>query len=279
MKKSKEMFKRRAKKLFNVFGLEIVSSNPSGKNQLNDRFFPYFINKEIEGVKFIFFIGDSDGKEWYHTCATDPYWPEMKFIKDNIIKYGDIVFECGSHHGCTTLLLSEWVGKNGKVIGFEPNPSNFEIAKINLNINSTKNVELHNKAVGVNCEDIQIELFSSNSSVQLEKKENGNYYSVGCIDLDSLKNALPNVLKIDVEGFEKEVLLGASEILKTKPKLAIELHTEQLKNYNTTIDEIFSLLNKSNYDFWVQWDDENPPVPYNFEKQINKRVHLFGLPK
>lgn len=275
----KNYFKLLIKRMFNLIGFEILHSKQDNKNQRNGSFFPYFINKEIEGVKFKFFIGDTDGQEWYDLGATDPFWPEMKFVKDKIIKKGDIVFECGSHHGCTTILLSEWVGVNGKVIGFEPNAANFEIAKINLEINSVKNVQLYKSAVGVNCAEVKIDLSSSNSSIQLDKNANSNFDIVKCINLDSFEDILPNVLKIDVEGFEKDVLLGAGKILKNTPKLIIELHTEQLKSYNTSIDEIFKLLDKSKYDFWIQWDDNDLPIPYNFEKPILKRVHLFGLPK
>lgn len=265
-------------KVFALFGLKLVRILSEEDEMYLHRFFPYFIHKEIEGVKFKFFVGDTDGKIWYHLKATDPFWPEMKFVKDKIIRKGDIVFECGAHHGCTTILLSEWVGESGRVIAFEPNPSNFEIAKINISINNLKNVELINAAIGDVNGYVEMDITSSNSSVMSNEQPGKETSTVKCISLDSM-DFIPQVIKIDVEGFEKQVLSGAEKILKTKPKLIIEVHAEQLQAYGTTVNELFNLINTVEYDFWIQWEDNISPVPYKFESPIFKRTHLFGLPK
>lgn len=242
-------------------------------------FEPYYIEKEIEGVRFNFFIGDSEGQQWYHKGCTDPDWPEMRFMKEKIIREGDVIFECGSHHGCTTILLSEWVGFKGKVLAFEPNFANFEILKTNIALNPIANVELFNKAVGKHSGEIPIDTSTSNSSVLIDGFGHNKCNIVKMINLDYFEEYHPDVLKIDVEGFEKEVLIGAEKILKTKPKLAIELHTEVLPHYGTSVNEIFELLNRDQYIFWVQWEDNQMPMRYNFDRQIIKRVHLFALPK
>lgn len=242
-------------------------------------FKPYFIEKEVEGVRFNFFIGDVDGQQWYHTGCTDPDWPEMRFMKEKIIREGDVIFECGSHQGCTTILLSEWVRSKGKVFAFEPNFENFEILKTNVTLNSIANVELFNNAVGKHSGEITIDASTSNSSIIVDGSVHNKYKTVKMINLDYFQEYHPDVLKIDVEGFEKEVLIGAEKILKTNPKLAIELHTEILPHYGTSVNEIFGLLNRDQYVFWVQWEDDQMPVRYNFERQITKRVHLFALPK
>ncbi len=265
-------------KVFNSLGFEIKRV---GEAKLQDRkysFRPYFIEKNVEGVDFKFFVGDTDGMEWYHTGATDPVWIEMRFIKDKIISEGDTVVECGSHHGCTTVVLSDWVGKKGRVLSFEPNPVNFEILKINLSINGIQNVEPFNIAVGAENGEVDIDISSSNSYV-LRNTVSVKTSKVKLINIDSLLDSNPDVLKIDVEGFEKEVLAGAVKLLRKKPKLAIEIHPEMFEKYNTSIKEIFDIINRDNYNFWVQWDDEKQPCPYNFEKEINSRVHLFAIPK
>lgn len=265
--------KKLLRKTVNIFGLDVH------KKSFKTKFFPYFLDKEVEGVKFKFFIGDSDGKEWYHDGANDPHWIEMKFVKENIMKEGDVVYECGSHHGCATIMLSQWVGEKGKVLTFEPNPVNYEITKININNNNNNNVEIINAAVGAENGEVIINTTSSNSSIVTKESTKSNVHKVKMINLDSLPEPRPNVLKIDVEGYETDVLKGAKEILKLKPCLAIEIHAEQLHKYNTSVDEVFDLIGKDNYNFWVQWDDQKDPVPYNFDKMITHRIHLFGIPK
>ena len=89
----------------------------------------------------------------------------------------------------------------------------------------------------------------------------------------------PTFIKIDVEGFEQQVLQGAMKILASKPKLAIELHTEVLELYGASVEKIIDLIGIDRYNFWVQLDDREYPVAYDTKSPIKKRAHLFCLPK
>ncbi|MEQ8753393.1 MAG: hypothetical protein RID09_07725 [Coleofasciculus sp. G1-WW12-02] len=108
-------------------------------------FKPYQIKKTVEGATYQFVIGDLEGQEWYFSSPQEKECQlnqEMKFLKEKIVKPGDIILECGTHHGWTTLLLSKWVGQIGQVIGFELNPKNAEIAQENMKINAIDNVTI-----------------------------------------------------------------------------------------------------------------------------------------
>ena len=94
------------------------------------QFKPYILKKNVEGVVFDFWIGDITGRQWYGT--TDSNWPEMRFIRDHLIHPGDVILECGAHHGCLTMVLSNWVGDKGKVVAFEPVPKNADILQKNI---------------------------------------------------------------------------------------------------------------------------------------------------
>ena len=109
---------------------------------------PYIKRKCIEGVCFDFYIGDQDGMIWYDVDATDPFWPEMRLIKEKLIDQGDVILEAGGHQGCTGILLANWVGPAGKVVSFEPNHSNFEIFMVNKSITKLPNLTVENAAVG-----------------------------------------------------------------------------------------------------------------------------------
>ena len=90
---------------------------------------------------------------------------------------------------------------------------------------------------------------------------------------------IPSLLKIDVEGFEVEVLRGASKILSTRPKLAIEIHTQNLGHYNASVEDIFNLIDADEYDLWIQWKDGEEPIEYDRKVPITELVHLFGFPR
>ena len=72
----------------------------------------------------------------------------MRFIRGNLVKPGSVVLECGAHHGAHTILLSKWVGDQGKVIAVEPMPENAAIIRRNIELNGLTNVTVVEKMVG-----------------------------------------------------------------------------------------------------------------------------------
>jgi Protein-L-isoaspartate(D-aspartate) O-methyltransferase (PCMT) len=98
-------------------------------------FEPRIISKEVSGEKFDFYIGNPTGKSWYGSKTEDK---EMEFTKKELLNPGAIVIECGANHGFDTVLLSRWVGDEGKVIAVEPLPDNVAILRKNIEINSLR---------------------------------------------------------------------------------------------------------------------------------------------
>lgn len=254
----------------------------------------YVIKKQFEDIAFDFVIADSEGKDWYDSepasASSEPLNPEFNFIKQ-ITNPGDVVFECGTHHGLTAMLLSKWVGSEGKIVTFEINSKNAQIARQNIELNKINNVIIEEKGLG--SEKTTLKIFDkSNASVTPS-----NLMSLGWLknfiygtneaeiitldDYAAAQSIEPNFLKIDVEGYEGEVLKGATDILKTLPKLEIEIHTEILSRFNTSVKEIFELINLERYQAWVQWNDEEEPQPFDLQqgRVIDRRVHLFAVPK
>ena len=98
----------------------------------NRSFEPYLKHKSVEGLEFDLWICDRDGRIWYDLTATDPVWHEMRFLRDHILTPGDVVLECGGHHGCTAVIIANWVGPKGKVVTFEALPRNCDIIQRNI---------------------------------------------------------------------------------------------------------------------------------------------------
>lgn len=268
----KQLIPRSLKQAFkdNVTRLRKISLT----DYFRDIFFkPYIKKKDVEGVSFDFWIGDPDGRDWYDLQAGDPVWAEMRFIKDQMVKSGDIILEAGGHHGCTAIILSNWVGEKGKVVTFEPLPGNGDIIEKNINLNSLTNVTLERKAVGSENGSVYINTLSNSSVIKSEK---GIKVELTC--LDDYIHLNPTFLKIDVEGFEIQVLQGSKKILATYPKLAIEIHTEDLPQFGGSIQDLFQLIEIQKYRWWIQWQDGQLPVEYDMKTPIEKRVHLFGIP-
>ena len=73
------------------------------------------------------------------------------------------------------------------------------------------------------------------------------------------------VLKIDVEGFEQQVLMGCQKILSRRPIVAIELHLDALPDYNSTVAEIFRLLSISTCKVTAEFRGEDRREIHQFD--------------
>jgi hypothetical protein len=102
---------------------------------------------------------------------------------------------------------------------------------------------------------------------------------VDVTSLDEYEYLRPTLLKIDVEGFEVDVLRGARNILCKRPKLALEVHADLLAQYGASAEVVLDLIGIRGYRAWIQLRDDLWPVEYDPGVAIKSRVHLFCIPK
>jgi FkbM family methyltransferase len=238
-------------------------------------FSPFRIEREVSGERYQFYIGSVTGKSWYNSKIDISY--EMDFVKRHLVRPGTVVIECGAHHGAQSILLSRWVGPEGKIVAIEPMPENLLILRKNIEINHLSNIIVVDKAVG-SARDNQLSMgLKSNASVR-----NGKHtISVESTTLDALAEKLkivPAFLKIDVEGYEYDILEGSSSILATTPALFVEVHTLTLPRYGRKFEDLWKFVDRSRYDVFIQDEDFKEPEPYLSATAPIGRVHLFFRP-
>jgi FkbM family methyltransferase len=212
------------------------------------QFRPHTIVKHIGGESFPFYIGDSTAEQWY-VPEKDPVVAELTFMRDHMIAPGDLIFDVGSHHGLHAVFLGRGPVR---VLAIEPNPHNISILRKNIAVNSLQNVTVRQTAVG-NCVGKIALPEDSNEGGVVTRKTDTPTIDVELLPLDhmALQHDFPNLLKIDVEGFEDRVLKGAKEILKRRPKIAIEVHVEWVARYGSSVREVLDLLGLESYYVWV----------------------------
>ena len=220
------------------------------------QFRPYTITKTIHGEAFPFFIGDETGEIWYRP-ENDPVYEELAFIRDHMLSPDDLVFDVGSHHGLHTICMAR---HSARVVAVEPNPHNVAILKTNTKLNSLHNVVIRQVAVGDSIGKIALLRDSNQGGVLPRKTGSLPTVDVEVLPLDRVAQecGFPNLLKIDVEGFEDRALKGASQILQRCPKIVIEVHTDWVCRYGSSVNEVIDLLNLKAYRVWV--------LPYTTEK-------------
>ena len=179
----------------------------------------------------------------------------------NLIDLNDIVWDVGANVGYFTKRFSEKVGKNGLVFAFEPTPNTHCALVSNCSIlaNVTcKNMALSNQSGKYGFRDSGIENDPTNGLV-----EDGTPGAIEVLvstgdDLVASKAVpVPTVIKIDVEGFEIDVIQGMRQVLMNSAlkKLFIEVHFLEMskrgvKNGST---EMVKIICDSG--FVVKWTD------------------------
>ncbi len=153
---------------------------------------------------------------------------EKAFLNVKPIK-GDFVLDIGAHIGSYTLRYSRLVGEKGSVIAFEPGPENRRILRWNLRLNNTQNVEVRKDALGDFTGTAKLSLSSSSTGHSLRRlPQNINQsgeLTVAVTKLDDIHLHRVDFVKIDVEGYEMNVLKGGERtILSRKPRMQIEVH-------------------------------------------------------
>lgn len=137
----------------------------------------------------------------------------------NAIRAGDVVWDVGANVGLYTELFGEWVGPTGSIIAFEPLPESAE--RIRQRRRAAASLHVENVALGEI--DAPGELVISDDSttnhlkaIEGETTNGSKTIPVAICRGDSICDRLgrvPNVIKIDVEGFEEEVLRGLEHTL------------------------------------------------------------------
>ena len=174
------------------------------------------------------------------------------------INSGDTVIDVGAHIGEYTLLGAKLVGEKGFIISVEPDHDTIKSLKENIILNNFKNCLVLEKAVGKKIETKPLYKISEEDIygyldpyVKNKKLKKYSEIEVTTIDEIILSNNLDsvNLLKIDVEGFEYEVLLGCNNALKNNKikKIIVETHSEYLKAKGIDEDSIYTLLKEHGF--------------------------------
>ncbi len=153
---------------------------------------------------------------------------EVQLFRE-LVKPGMVVLDVGANTGSHTVPLARFVGATGYVFAYEPERNNFYTLAGNVAINSLKNVTCQQHAVGNDHGTILVPELDENMTTNWGGLSlDGDYskcpsYSVPIIKIDGINFSRLDFIKIDVEGMERDVLLGAEDnIRKFKPHLYVE---------------------------------------------------------
>jgi FkbM family methyltransferase len=220
---------------------------------------------------------DPMGAGWY-----DHDWPELPeitLLKQHGLRPGARVFDIGAHQCVVALMLSKAVGPQGFVLAVEASPENCAAGEQNRKLNGIENCRILHAAGAAKSGTLTFNR-GSNGQVDDGSGEWGQI-QVDAYSVDDLTDRFgpPDVVFIDVEGFECELLRGAQKTLAGKPNCFVEMHVKAgLEKFGGSVSQALSLF-PAGYEFFAAAPDR-PFVPFDEDSAIVlDRFFLIAIPK
>jgi FkbM family methyltransferase len=177
------------------------------------------------------------------------------------------IIDCGSYIG-TSILYFKTNYPNAIVSGFEPDGTNYQIIKSNLENWNFSTTEVTNAAIWINNGTITFNS-KGNMASRIETGvviNDDNKTTVKCVRLKDLLNEEIDFLKIDIEGAEYSVLKDCSDNLINVKNLFVEYHGVYAEMHK--LNEILEILVKNNFRYYIK---EGSPIyakPFFDRKKI-----------
>lgn len=211
----------------------------------------------LHGVKLLIDPAKDKGVE-LALYQTGTYEKGTIQLLGDFLKQGSIFMDIGANIGLMSTIASKIVGEKGRVYAVEANPKTIEVLRHNCAINQCENIEIlpialaSEKGSAILYENWNVN--RGGASLFSQGDEHGITVSKERLDDLFSPDSPVHLVKIDVEGFELEVLKGGVDWFKTQqPVFIIEVSTQRSNQEGATPESIMSFVAElGNYSFYKQ---------------------------
>lgn len=184
-----------------------------------------------------------------------------------------VVLDAGANIGYFSLLLAD---RCRQVYAVEPDTDNFAALNGNITLNNIQNIKTFNSAFSDKTETLVLNKSAKANWHTTSKSETStDGISIKAVSIDDFcgaQNIKPDIIKMDIEGFERYVIPGAKNTLKSVSYLFFELHSTHMsiEDANLLLDVIESaglkIQNVIRYDRPGLWIEEPLSIMGNVRK-------------
>lgn len=205
----------------------------------NVRRFPRrMVTRRFGTDEFKIVIADRLSEAWY-----DRDWQslaEIEILAQNRLRDGALVFDLGAHQGVVAMMLARHVGATGRVIAVEGMAHNCEVAKENAKLNGYENIDVVHAVVTDDCGTAR---FFNGLNGSVTRDGVGQDLKAVSIDALSETHGMPDVVFVDIEGYELNALRGAPQTLRRNCDWFVEVHVNcGLERYGGTAGKVLSFF-------------------------------------
>lgn len=197
------------------------------------------------------------GKQLWQSGLVEEVDTIQGYLKHAPPRPGETVFDLGSNCGVSVYVFSKAVGPGGHVVAFEPDPLNREMLTRNVKELALANVDVRDVAVAGSSGRLR---FNSEGSLGAALShvvsraglvQTIEVTAVTLAGACELSGRIPDFIKMDVEGAEEEVLVGAKGWLRThRPRWVIDTHHQIDGKFTDAAVE--RVLTASGYRAWTE---------------------------
>lgn len=171
-----------------------------------------------------------------------------------------VILDCGSNIGLAALYFKS-IFPLSELHCFEPDPNNFSLLEKNLTQNKCTNFHLHQKAIWKDNKGISFMAMGSEGS-RIAEGNSAQTVSMQTQSFSDLLNGFQKIdlLKLDIEGAEKTVLLEEGINFNNVENLFIEYHGKAEET--ATLREIIQLVEKNGFKTYIKMAADHLTSPF-----------------
>lgn len=220
------------------------------------------------------------------------YEPELRLLFERFLQPGDVAIDVGANVGAHTLTLARLVGESGRVLAFEPNPPIYERLRRNIALNVLPQVSEYGCALGSDTARLSLRVPKADS----QEASNPGIASLVALDtphdlvevevrpLDDVVSQAGltriDIVKIDVQGYECNVLRGArATIERFRPAIIFEYENWAWQEAGASLAEAARMLPTTAYRYFrIEYRAALHLVPFDPGAPVPDHVNLIALP-
>jgi len=167
------------------------------------------------------------------------------------------------------------------VFAFEPNTTSYRLLQDNIALNGLARVTPVNAAVGEAPGQASLDISSASAGLHSIYGTGTRRHEVAVVALDDFfaaRGARPNLVKVDVEGYEPLVLRGMQRLLQSGPlQIILEFNPDLLKLGGKDPAEFLRELSQRFDPIYCLDEIDLSPIPYHpGDHALERKLHSVG---